>query len=445
MNDTTKLQLSSAPMGRLQMAIIVICAMINALDGFDVLLISFAAPGIATEWGIDQEVLGVVLSMELLGMALGSIALGNLADRIGRRTIILVNLVIIAAGMFISASAGSVLVLCIARLTAGLGIGGMLSPTSTLVAEYSNDKRRKLSVALNASGYSVGAIGAGILASSILESADDWRTLFLWGGAMTLVVMPLVAFFVPESIAFLTVRRPARALERINRTLRRIGHAGLEALPVPEVEQKRGSIRNLFSREFVVATVFLTYAYLSQMLLFYYIQKWMPKIVADMGFEVAAASRVLLMANIGALIGSIVIGLAAQRFNLRKLIITSMLLGFVGICLFGLAPHHLGLLSAIAFVTTFFVMATIIGLFPLMAETYPTTLRASGLGLVIGAGRGGSALGPVLVGKLFALGNSLFMVSLIVGSTTVLAALLLVLLPLMQRQSRAGRADVAQA
>ncbi|MDA1077235.1 MAG: MFS transporter, partial [Proteobacteria bacterium] len=129
-------------MGWFQISAVAICVALNALDGFDVLSISFASPGIAAEWGVDRAVLGIVLSMELLGMAVGSIVIGSIADRIGRRPTILLSLIIMAAGMFLASTAGRVEILSAYRFGTGLGIGGMLAAINAMAAEYSNNRYR---------------------------------------------------------------------------------------------------------------------------------------------------------------------------------------------------------------------------------------------------------------------------------------------------------------
>src|SRR5262245_36622576 len=176
--DPRKL-LAHQPMSRLQIAAVATCIVLNAIDGFDVLAISFASPGIASEWHIDRAALGIVLSIELLGMALGSVLFGGLADRKGRRPAILVCLVIMAIGMFLASTSGSVEVLSAYRFFTGLGIGGMLACTNAMVAEYSNSKRRSLAVMLMAGGYPVGVIVGGSIAAAILASSD-WHSVFFF-------------------------------------------------------------------------------------------------------------------------------------------------------------------------------------------------------------------------------------------------------------------------
>ncbi len=421
--------LDTTPMHWRQIAVVALCIVLNALDGFDVLAISFAAPGIAREWGIDRAMLGIVLSMELLGMAAGSVLIGNLADRIGRRPTILGCLAVMATGMLLSAAATSIVLLSITRLLTGLGIGGMLSSTSAIVAEFSNERRRSLNVSLNIAGYSTGAILGGLVASALLEGSGDWRSVFFFGGGVTLAMLPVAWFLLPESIDSLLARRPAGALDRINATLVKLGHDVMGAMPEVTGIIEKTSITSLFSRGLAGVTTLLTIAYFAQIMLFYYVQKWIPKIVVDMGYNDSEAGRVLVAANVGNLLSAVLIGLVAQKFKLRPLVIGAMIAGFFAIGLFGTGFTNLTQLSLSAALAAFFINAGVVGMYPVLATTFPAHLRASGIGFVIGIGRGGSAIGPVIAGALFASGSGLFVVSLVMGMGGLIAATMLFLLP----------------
>ena len=431
--------LASAPMHRIQVTVVALCVALNALDGFDVLAISFAAPGISTEWGIDKATLGVVLSMELIGMALGSALIGNAADRVGRRPVILACLAVMSAGMYAAALSTGVAMLSVVRFITGLGIGGMISTTSATVAEFSNDHRRSLNVVLNIAGFSTGAILGGLVASNLLGGSGDWRSVFQFGAFASAAALPAVFFLMPESIGSLIARRPAGALARINGTLARLGHAPLAALPDPPPSVGKPSIASLFSREYAAVTTLLTTAYFAQIVLFYYLMKWIPKIVVDLGFHASQAGRVLVAANVGNLLGALAIGFATQRLRLRPLVIGSMLAGFVAIGVFGLGFRDLTQLSVVAAVAAFFINAGVVGMYPVLASTYPTNLRASGIGFVIGMGRGGSAVGPVVAGALFAGGSGLLLVSLTAGSGALIAAAMLFLLPRAEQRASPRR------
>lgn len=420
---------AASAMRPLQILIVALCIAMNALDGYDVLAISFAAPGIAEAWEVDRTTLGVVLSMELFGMSVGSVLIGNIADRIGRRPTILGCLSVMAVGMFGAAFAENVAVLSSWRLLTGIGIGGMLSSTTAIVSEFSNMRRRSLNVALNIAGYSTGAILGGLVASALFAHGGDWRSIFLFGGGMTAAMLPIAYTLIPESIDFLIERRPVGALPRINATLVRLQHPPLASLPpLPENSSKQ-SIAALFSPDLARFSIHLTTAYFAQIMLFYYVQKWVPKIVVDMGFGADDAALVLVAANIGNLLGALFIAFATQRFLLRPLIAASMVAGFVAIGIFGLGFHDIYHLALSVAVAAFFINASVVGLYPILTQTYPAALRATGTGFVIGAGRGGSGLGPVVAGALFASGGSLMLVSLAMGTGALLAAMMIVTLP----------------
>ncbi|PCI53267.1 MAG: MFS transporter [Alphaproteobacteria bacterium] len=430
--------IAKLPMSRLQIGIVICCMALNAMDGFDVLAISFAAPGISDEWGINRAVLGRLLSMELIGMAVGSILMGNLADRFGRRPIILTCLSIMAGGMFLSAIADNITMLSAVRLLTGLGIGGMLSATSAMVAEFSNERRHGLTTILNIAGYAIGAIVGGTVASILLAKTGEWRSVFLFGGTMTLMLLPIAFLFLPESIHSQISRRRPNALQAINKTLARMKIAAIDRLPEPSIGVEKPSILSLFTQRYAGITLVLTIAYFAQIMAFYFIQKWTPKIVVDLGFEASSAGSVLVFANIGSLLGALTLGLASSRINMRYAVMFSMVMAFIFFGLYGMGHKDLSHLSLFAAITIFFTNAGVVGMYPILAKAFPAELRASGTGFVIGMGRGGAALGPIIAGSLFQGGSSLLVVSLVMGAGTLVAATMIFILPFASRRANAA-------
>lgn len=420
-----------SPMSRMQVAVVVTCICLVALDGFDVLSISFAAPGIAEEWRIDRGALGIVLSMELIGMAAGSIVLGHVADRMGRRPLILLCLLIMAVGMFLVTTANGLTVLSAYRFLTGIGIGGMLATTNAMVAEYSNARRRSLNVTLMAAGYPLGAIVGGAIASRLLATFD-WRSVFMLGAATTAAFLPICVWILPESIEYLAQRQPAGALERLNHALSRIGQRSVASLPAQVSTQPgagHASIRaSIFSAALWQTTVLMTAAYFAHIMTFYFILKWIPKLVVDMGFAPPLAGGVLVWANVGGLCGALTLGLLSQRFGVRGLVIAALVAAFFLVTWFGQGQADLAELSWVAACAGFFTNAAVVGIYALLAQRYPTDVRAGGTGFVIGVGRGGAALGPIVAGYLFQVGEGLATVALIMASGSLLAAICLVLL-----------------
>lgn len=427
--------LAQARMKRLQIVAVVLCVLLNALDGFDVLAISFASPGIAAEWGIDRAALGLVLSMELIGMAVGSVLLGNLADRIGRRPTILMCLVLMAGGMALVPLAGDIVMLSLIRLGTGLGIGGMLACTNAMVAEFSNARNRALAVAIMAAGYPFGAVVGGSIASMLLATGG-WRDVFILGAVATAAFLPLVWFLLPESVGFLVQKRGPDALAKINTTLARMGHGTVEGLPPIAAESPKPSLGELVSPLLARTTVLLTAAYFAHIMTFYFILKWIPKIVVDMGYAASAAGGVLVWANVGGLAGALLLSLLTWRINVRTLVIAALILSTALVTLFGQGQRDIAQLSLIAAVAGFCTNAGVVGIYALIAQAFPTAVRAGGTGFVIGIGRGGAALGPIVAGLMFASGAGLAVVALVMALGSLVGAAALMFL-----RPSAGEAD----
>ncbi|MGL6160785.1 MFS transporter [Microbulbifer sp.] len=419
--------LDNTPMSRLQVIAVILCVLLNALDGFDVLAISFAAPGIADEWGISRGMLGVVLSMELIGMAVGSVVLGGVADRAGRRPTILGCLLIMSSGMLLAALARDVYMLSLIRLATGLGIGGMLAATNAMTAECSNSRWRNANVAIMATGYPLGVIAGGSIASALLASFD-WRAVFLFGAAVTALMIPLVWLFLSESVSYLLQRRPAGALQRINDVLARMGHPSLSSLPEPASQAHRASWVELFTPALARTTVLLTAAYFTHIMTFYFILKWIPKIVVDMGFTASLAGGVLVWANVGGATGSILLSLLTRKFNVRALVVGALLGAAVMVSVFGQGQADLTQLALVAAAAGFFTNSAIVGMYAIFAQSFPTEVRAGGTGFVIGLGRGGAALGPIVAGLLFESGQGLSSVAFVMATGSLVAAMMLSLL-----------------
>lgn len=415
--------IATSSMSRLQIVVVGLTIALNALDGFDVLSISFASPVIAAEWKIMPAALGFVLSMELIGMALGSIFLGGLADKIGRRPTTLACLTVMAAGMFAATTATDVVTLSIWRVITGLGIGGMLAAINAVAAEFSNAPRRHLSVSLMAIGYPLGAVFGGMVVQRLLRAdPNNWQQIFYFGGIVTAALIPVVYFVVPESVHWLTRKQPAGALERINATLKRMGHAAVAALPAVPAEVKRRSIGDIFSPELRQTTLLVTLAYFFHITTFYYILKWTPNIVQTLGFPRPEAAGVLVWTNVGGAIGGALFGLLTLRYNVKTLTIAVLVLSTAGVTIFGSSPADLQRLSMVSALAGFCANAAIVGLYAILAQAFPTHVRAFGTGFAVGVGRGGSVIAPIIAGYLFQWGLSLPLVSLALGAGSLLAA-----------------------
>jgi benzoate transport len=420
-NTDPREMIAHAPMTVMQVVIVALTIGLNALDGFDVLSISFASPGIAAEWGIDRAALGFVLSAELVGMAIGSILLGGVADSIGRRPTMLGCVTAMAIGMFMVTTAKDLVTLSAWRVLTGLGIGGLLAAINAVVAEFSNARRKHLSVSLMAIGYPVGGVLGGMFVAVLLRDYD-WRSVFYFGSAVTVVFIPLVYFLIPESVHWLARKQPIGALEKVNRTLKRLGHSAVAALPTISDSDRKRTVIDIFAPGLIATTLIVTAAYFLHITTFYYILKWVPDIVVRMGFQASSAAGVLNWYMAGGATGGAIFGLLTMRYNLKGLTIATFLLSTVMVAIFGVTPADLGNLSTICFLAGFMTNAAIVGMYAIFAHAYPTHVRATGTGFAIGVGRGGSVLAPIIAGFLFNGGMERPAVSLVMALGSLLAA-----------------------
>jgi benzoate transport len=414
-------------MGSAQWLAVLVTVGLNALDGFDVLSISFASPGIAHDWGIDKAALGWVLSAELFGMAAGSLFLGGVADKIGRRPTILGCLVAMALGMFAAAHAHAVAQIMPWRVLTGLGIGGTLAAINALAAEVSSRRWRNFALGLMVIGYPLGGVIGGLFVQRLL-AGGSWHAVFTAGGWATAAFLPLVWLLVPESVAFLDRRRAPGALEEVNRILKRLGHAPATALSEPGPEGARRSIADVLKPGLLAITVLVTIGYFAHITSFYFILKWVPKIVVNMGFTQQAAAAMLTWVSLGGAIGGALFGLIATRVALKPLTLITLLASAAIIVSFAHGAPDLDRLKATLAFTGFFTNAAIAGFYLLFARVFPTHVRATGTGVAIGVGRGGAALGPVIAGYLFEAGLGLQIVALVMACGSLLAAVALLAL-----------------
>ncbi len=424
--------INKSAMTPMQILVVGLAIGLNALDGFDILSISFASPGIAAEWGISRAALGIVLSMELIGMCVGSILLGGVADNIGRRKTIIFCLFIMTFGMFMVTTASSIYQLSIWRVVTGFGIGGMLAAVNPIAAEFSNAQRRNFALSLVVIGYPLGGIIGGTVVVPLLKN-HDWRSVFYFGAFATFIFIPLVYFFIPESIHWIAKKRPQNALDKINVVLKKLRHELATTLPEIRDDAPKASMFDIFSEKLIFSTIIVTLAYFFHITTFYFILKWVPKIVVDMGFEPSSAAFVLTWANVGGALGGVLFGAIALRVGLKVLTIIILLLSMLAVAAFGQSPADLITLTLFATAGMFFANAGIVGLYSIFAYAFPTHVRAFGTGFAIGVGRGGAVISPIIAGFLFGAGNSLATVSIIMGLGSLLAVFVLLFLKLSKQ------------
>jgi len=427
MNETSspslRNQINVNPMSFFQTATVALCAAINMLDGFDVLVMSFAASSVASEWNLAPSDLGILLSAGLVGMAIGSFWIAPYADKIGRRPLVLFCLLLVTVGMLLSAISQDKNQLSLLRFVTGLGIGGMLAALSALVSEYSSDLRRSFSMSILQSGYPLGAILGGLVSVYLLQQFG-WRSLFIFGGSVSLVMIPIVYWKLPESIDFLLLGKRPSALENINRLAQKMRLASISALHTKTIESGLG-YKVLLKPQFLANTIYLWIGYFCLMFAFYFVASWTPKMLVDAGLSTIQGVSAGIYLQAGGIVGAIIIGLLASRLKITMLTSAYLMMCVISMLIYGFGNLDLFGLMLCASIMGFFLIGAMIGLYAIAPGVYPASHRVTGIGSAIGLGRIGAIIAPFLGGWILEFGVetsqiiTVFALPLIIASIAV--------------------------
>lgn len=404
MTNPIQSHIDISTMGRTQIMVVVICVLLNIMDGVDILITSFTASSVAEEWGLSNKSLGLILSSGLFGMAAGALFLSPYADKFGRRLMIIISLIIISVGMCLSAYADNYIQLSLLRFFTGLGIGGMIGNINTITAEFSSKKRRDLCVTLVQSGNPVGGLLGGV-AAVYLITYFGWRSTFLAAGILSFTLLPLVYWKLPESLAFLISRRPKGALERINKILVQMKYSPVSSLPEPgESDKTTQPIKELFEQRNLANTFLLWSAFFSVMFSFYFVMSWTPKLLVQAGMSASEGISGSIVLNFGGIIGAPLLGYFAARYNLQNLIAGYAVSTGIFMVLFGIISNNFVPALFVSVFLGFFLLGSIIGLYAMAPHVYGVNLRVTGIGYAIGVGRIGAVIAPFIAGYLLDLG-----------------------------------------
>lgn len=390
------------PMTGLQYSTILICFLMNMLDGMDVLVISYTAPAITKAWDISPQALGTVFSAGLFGMTIGTLFLAPFADKIGRKSIILISGIIMGVCIYLTSYAASITELLIYRFVSGLGIGSMLASTASLASEYTPNKTRDFWVSFVISGYPIGAVVAGLVAAKVIPT-EGWQQMFRIAGIASMFSVPLILFFLSESIDFYLRTQPQNALEKLNKILAKMNIQPLESLPIIDKIKSKLPVDQLLKTDFKKPTLQLWAALFMAFAALYFLTSWIPKLAKDAGLSMELAIYAGTVFNIGAFFGIITQGYFSSKYGLKKTLGVILVLTGVLMASFGLFVGSDVILLILALLG-FGIQGGFVGLYALSARLYPTEFRTTGVGWAMGAGRLGGIVGPMIGGLLIGAG-----------------------------------------
>ena len=397
-------KIEQSPMGAYQWMIVAMAAIMNLLDGFDVLALAFTATAIRNEFGLTRIELGYLLSAGLFGMAAGSLFLAPLADKIGRRPLLLMAVLLSTIGMLGSAFISQYQWLGFWRVITGFGVGGILVGTNVITSEYSSRKWRSFAISVYAAGFGVGAVLGGMFAV-MLQGEYGWRSVFLAGAILTGLFLVILFIWLPESIDFLTTKQPKNAEVRLNLIAKKIGLVGDWKLPAKTEKVKtKLPISQLFSEKYLHSTLLIWTAFFAIMFSFYFISSWTPALLKEAGMTTEQSVSVGMMISLGGTCGALIYGLLASRWTARGVLILFTVLSSAATVIFILSSSVLWIAMVFGILVGVLMNGCISGLYTLNPLTYDADIRSTGVGWSIGIGRIGAILAPTIAGQLLDMG-----------------------------------------
>ena len=375
------------------------CLIIILFDGYDLAINGVALPLLMQEWGLTAVQAGMLASTALAGMMFGAMIFGSLADKIGRKSVIMICIVLFSGFTFWGGFADTPTEFAILRFLAGLGIGGVMPNLVALTSEYAPQKIRSTLVTTMFSGYAVGGVMAALLGAWFTPNYG-WQIMF-WIAGIPLLLLPIIWKFLPESIIFMVKKDQQDVAREVLVRLAPEAHVSsttqlqLSQEEVPE----SATVASLFKKGRSANTLLFWLAFFMCLLSMYALGSWMPKLMMAAGYSMGSSLLFLLAMNVGAVIGTVCGGILADRFHLKPVLMTLGVIGAIVLSLLGFEPPQVALYLMIAMAGAASIGSQIL-LYSYVAQYYPLAVRSTGIGWASAVGRSGAIIGPILIGML---------------------------------------------
>ncbi|HFZ8993032.1 TPA: MFS transporter [Citrobacter freundii] len=392
--------IDARPISPFQWRVLALCLIVIMFDGYDAAVMGFIAPALIEHWGISRAAMGTILGAAMFGVALGALIAGPISDRYGRKRVILLSVLIFSAFSLACAFATTPGQMALLRFIAGLGLGAVMPNCVTLLAEYMPERRKGVMITLMFSGFNIGSGLGGFIAAGLL-SHYQWPAVLIFGGALPLAMLPVIAWLLPESSLNLVVRKAPR--EQIAALLNRMGgnfsHEHAFILNSPNVK-RNSTIAELFRHGFAKGTIILWLTYFMGLFVIYLLNGWLPTIMRSGGISLEQAAIIAGLFQLGGPLGGIIVGALMDKLRAKWVIGVVYLIGCICLVtqgLFGLSGVALGI---IIFITGMCINGAQNGLQVYSPAYYPTEIRATGVSWMHGIGRIGAILSSSLGGML---------------------------------------------
>jgi len=424
--------LENQRIGSLQIAVVAICFLIQMCDGYDIGAIGWSVPSLTHAWHLPPPVFALAFAMSNVGILIGALIAGPVADRLGRKPLLMASMVVFGFASLATAASGSIGVLATLRFFTGIGIAGAFAGTVALTGDYTPQRLRATMIVVTFTGAPAGSFVGGQIVALLLHQGFHWPIIFIIGGAFPLVLLVFMAILMPESPRFLAHKgqltpRQAALLQRLD-----IDSAQLHP---DAVDVARGNpIAMLFSEGYALSTILLWIIFFCSLLNLYLFGFWLPEVLHLIGMTPAGAVFASTLRDLGAIFAVVYLGVAIDRFGPQRALAVHYLAGAGFIAVIALVAMPYAILLAVIFFAGMTTVGSQTGANATCGALYPARMRGSGIGWALGVGRLGGIAAPLLGGWLLRIGVAPTHIFLSACLFAIIAAIATALL-----KARAGR------
>jgi MFS transporter, AAHS family, 4-hydroxybenzoate transporter len=432
--SATETALENQRLGGLQIRVAALCTLVQVCDGYDIGSIGIAVPALTHAWNLPGPAFTQAFLWSSIGIMVGALSAGPIGDRVGRKPLLVASLTIFGLASLLTATAGSLLMLSILRFFTGMGIGGAFPGAATLTGDYAPQRLRATMIMASFTGAPVGGFLVG-QAGALLLARFGWPSVFVLGGLLPLLTVPVLAIWLPESPRFLAAKRALSPRQAA--LLQRLDVAPGQA--AEGLDLARGNpVKMLFGKGYALQTVLLWVIFFCSLMDLFLFGYWLPEVLHLTGMSPAEAARAASFRALGAVFAVLYLGPLIDRFGPQRALAWHYAAGAVFTALISLVAMPYALLAAVIFFSGLTTTGSQTGANATCGKLYPARMRTSGLGWALGIGRLGGIAAPPLGGWLLSLGLPPRQIFLSACGFALVAAVATALLALRGMQAAPG-------